>query len=888
MIEELSDDKPLSARLEVARSEPEGPVRAANIALLAALRMRTYEAAAALRAAEEHPDPRRLAIVSSLVALWAGDPMRALVAADRSRDHPDGRALAAEALRLAGRYEEAAAHIEGLEQNHPFARVVAAQLAVEDDPRRALAMLWAVDCGGVLGARVRRVRAAAWLAHDPADPTRARDELSASVWRLVRLGAPDELGRAYLGMARVEAVLDAEGGRAAQWLARAHPLLQRTGTKFDQEQLRRAFRRFGRRAIDRLVADDLEQCIEGARAQIAHAEDLSRVASELHVIGGDANRVGVELEETLGDLASRQEQLIGSLESVLVDKEKTGLLVDVVRAMFLLQDATELDRDLPQLAVQLGGGSATLAIVRGEGRFEVLSKVGANPPQLDSVRTAIEASLRDGVARVLGTAERAVGVVPIRAPQDRVLVLRTAGRTGRGDDAERLAVLASVASAAYERAQSAAALGEAAARDAATLESIKDGILTLDAAGRVRAINSAGAALLKLDREDVAGRRLSELPGLGALADATRRAVEDEPITLPHAEVLVRARPYAGGVVATLQELGKARQLAQKLVGSAARFTFDDLLGRDPAFLDAIADARRVAVTDVPVLITGESGSGKELLAQAIHNASPRAAQPFVGVNVAAIPRELLESELFGYERGAFTGARAGGHPGRFELAGGGTILLDEIGDMPLEMQAKMLRVLQERSVQRLGGTRPVAVHARVIATTHHDLEQAVDEGRFRLDLFYRLRVVHLRLSPLRERPGDIALLVEHHLARYAQRHGRAPLTVAPHVMRELEAHTWPGNVRELANLIEGVASLTPTDVTRITTTPNLLRRSGSLLPAAPSDPGPTEVEPLVEVERRAVTHALAACEGNVAQTAKALGIARGTLYKKMERYGLR
>jgi len=887
MIEELSADSPLAGRLDEARSAPEGPARAANIALLSALQMRLYEAAAALRAAEGHADPVRLAIVSALVALWAGDPMRALVAADRAGAHPDGRALAAEALRLAGRREEAASRIEGLEQSHPLARVVAAHMVVETDPKRALAMLWGVDYGGVLGARARRVRAEAWLSHEPPEPTRARDELSASVWRLVRLGATDELGRAYLGMAQVEALLDSESRRAAQWLARAHPLLQRTGTKFDQEQLRRAFRRFGRRAIDRLVADDLEQCIEGARAEIAHAEDLARAAGEVQEGGGDTVQIGAELSETLKELSSRQEQLIGSLEGVLVDKEKTGLLVDVVRALFLLQDEAELDRDLPQLAVQLGGGSATLAVVKGQSSYEIKSVVGANPPGLDSVQTAIEAALRDGVARVLGLAERAVGVVPIRAREDRILLLRT-GRTGRSDDAERLAVLASVADAAYERAHAAAALGQAAARDAATLESIREGILSLDETGRVRAVNSAGAALLQVSRDAAAGQRLSELPGLGALADATRREVEDETITLPHADVLVRARRYAGGVVATIQELGKARQLAHKLVGAAARFTFDDLMGRDPAFLDTLADARRVAATDVPVLVTGESGSGKELLAQAIHNSSPRAAQPFVGVNVAAIPRELLESELFGYERGAFTGARAGGHPGRFELAGDGTILLDEIGDMPLEMQAKMLRVLQERSVQRLGGTRPVPVHARVIATTHHDLEHAVEEGRFRLDLFYRLRVVHLRLSPLRERPGDVALLVNHHLANYAKRNGRPLLGVAPHVMRALEAHNWPGNVRELANLVEGVASLIPTGVTEITEAPNLARRPGSLLPPAPATPDPAELETLADVERRAVANALEVCEGNIARTAKALGIARGTLYKKMERYGLR
>ncbi len=564
----------------------------------------------------------------------------------------------------------------------------------------------------------------------------------------------------------------------------------------------------------------------------------------------------------------------------------------MVRGLFLLPSEASLDAELPRQVLTLGGESATLGVARGDA-WTVVSEAGPRPPELGSLATALASVLADGSARILGTDERVFGIVPIRAgATDRVLVLRGAGGRGRAAEVERLQVISSVAVAAYENARNAEALRLAAARDAATLEAIRDAIVTLDGAGRVRAINGAGAALLAVTREDVVGRALRELPGLAALGDAAQRAVEDEPVPLPHVDVLVRARKYDGGTVLTIQELGKARQLAHKLVGSAARFTFDDLVGRDPVFLDAVADARRVAVADVPILVTGESGTGKELLAQAIHNASPRAMHPFVGVNVAAIPRELLESELFGYERGAFTGAREGGHAGRFELAGRGTLLLDEIGDMPYEMQAKLLRVLQERSVLRLGGTRPVPVHARVIATTHRDLERAVEDGTFRLDLFYRLRVVHLRLPPLRERPIDIPLLIEHHLERHAERHGRKPLTIAPRVMQELVRYHWPGNVRELANLVEGVASLTPLDAKEIAEVPRIIRRMGSApAPAGPSAPppaGPETVESLDEVEQRAVEHALRAFEGNILRAAKALGVSRGTLYRKMERYGLR
>jgi len=335
-------------------------------------------------------------------------------------------------------------------------------------------------------------------------------------------------------------------------------------------------------------------------------------------------------------------------------------------------------------------------------------------------------------------------------------------------------------------------------------------------------------------------------------------------------------------------------QRVQELDSPPPYYTFQDLLGEDPAFRECLAEARLAARSDVSILITGESGTGKEMLAQAIHGASPRAGLPFMGLNVAAIPRELLESELFGYERGAFTGARERGYLGKLEQAQAGTLLLDEMGDMPLEMQVKLLRVVQERVFQRLGGTQNVALRARVMASTHHDLERAVEQGRFRLDLFHRLRVVHLRLPALRERRGDIPRLVEHHLRRYTSRLHRPPIQVAPHVMAALQAYDWPGNVRELANLLEGAASLLPDDQTVILRTPvaverALLRRGESPASTHSSEALLPEgrVPSIEEIERRAFAHALRHCEGNVAKAAKALGVAKGTFYSKIRRYRL-
>jgi len=324
---------------------------------------------------------------------------------------------------------------------------------------------------------------------------------------------------------------------------------------------------------------------------------------------------------------------------------------------------------------------------------------------------------------------------------------------------------------------------------------------------------------------------------------------------------------------------GGASSIAKCAVGSTTRFTFESLIGEDPAFKEVLESARRAATSDLPILISGESGTGKELLAQAIHEASGRDAAPFVAVNVTAIPRELVESELFGYEGGTFTGARPGGRAGKFELAGRGTLLLDEIGDMPLEIQAKLLRVLQEKAVHRLGSAADVPVRARVISATHRDLADAVQSGRFRLDLYHRLRVVHLRLPPLRERKGDILRIAERQLALYAERMRRPPIRLSSAVAAAFEEYEWPGNVRELCNVVETEASLLAAGENVISRIPQVLRD------AARSSPGP--VVPLEEMERRACRDALEYFSGNVSRAARALGVSKTTLYTKMKKYGI-
>ena len=516
----------------------------------------------------------------------------------------------------------------------------------------------------------------------------------------------------------------------------------------------------------------------------------------------------------------------------------------------------ELIEAIPRLARMIcSAAAAELMEVESDGALKLLSRSGAG---VDTTCSRLEVPLGQPMRRLLLT------------------VWAAPGTTLTERDLEQLTAYGSLARAWLARARSNAAIRDAAARDAAILVALREGVLVLDQEGVVRSINHPAERVIGVRRREALGRRLSDIPGLAPLALAL---VGDDPahlaevVRIPNAELVIRAHAYEGGIVATLRGLSSAGPSAWKPQSPGTRYTFDDLIGNDPAFLEALEIARRASQSDAPILITGESGTGKEMFAQAIHNGAPGTPETFVGINVAAIPRELLESELFGYEAGAFTGARSSGHAGKFEVAGRGTLLLDEIGDMPMEMQARLLRVLQERVVQRLGSTQDILLHARVIATSHRDLQEAIREGTFRLDLFPRLKVVHLRLPPLRERRGDVPLLVEHYLRRFADRFQRTPIHVAPEVMVQLERYEWPGNVRELANLIEGEASLLPPDR-------NLIRRVPASIEAA-------GILPLAEVERRAYEQALIRYAGNVATAARALGVSKVTLYNKIRRHRL-
>ncbi len=339
------------------------------------------------------------------------------------------------------------------------------------------------------------------------------------------------------------------------------------------------------------------------------------------------------------------------------------------------------------------------------------------------------------------------------------------------------------------------------------------------------------------------------------------------------------------------------RNLQMRALATENRFLRDELAQRclpyqvvtaDPGMRALIETADKVKDTSVTVLLTGESGTGKEVLARHIHFTGARRDGEFVSINCAALSESLLLSELFGHERGAFTGA-VERKRGKLELADGGTLFLDEIGDMSLDIQAKLLRVLEESSFERLGGVKRISVDIRVIAATNQDLAARIAEGKFREDLFYRINVVSLRLPPLRERRGDILLLAEHFAAKYAARYGRKPPALSPEARAALEAWTWPGNVRELENTVNqavllGEASfLSPARTAAVGARPVPSQARPS--PPASLKAGLREVTD--DFERRAIRESLARTGGNKSRTARELGVTRKTLAEKMDRLGL-
>ncbi len=422
------------------------------------------------------------------------------------------------------------------------------------------------------------------------------------------------------------------------------------------------------------------------------------------------------------------------------------------------------------------------------------------------------------------------------------------------------------------------------------IDSIPAGILTSDLDGNIRSANKYVAQMFGYAEEEVKQLKIKQLFDSWPKVKKTifsKNAFLDQDVFVNSRknklQFSLSAHPILDNnqnirdVLYIFRDVKKVRKLANAIMGRQAIYTFDKIIGQSDKFLKIIEYAKKISDSKSSILIMGESGTGKEIFAQSIHNYSSRRDEPFVAINCAAIPKNLIESELFGYEEGAFTGAKKGGHPGKFEIADGGTIFLDEIGEMPIDMQSRLLRVIEEQTVCRIGSTNDIVVNVRIITATNKNLNEEVKKGNFRKDLFYRLNVLPLKLNPLRERKEDIPLLIDYFMNRISRKLNKKKVKISKGHMKHLLEYKWPGNVRELENFIELIINTEciPLNVNsedktiEISSGYNIIEENLSL----------------DYIEKEHIIRVLKRFKGNITNSAKALGVGRNTLYRKINKY---
>ena len=439
-------------------------------------------------------------------------------------------------------------------------------------------------------------------------------------------------------------------------------------------------------------------------------------------------------------------------------------------------------------------------------------------------------------------------------------------------------------------------------------EVMSEGVIVLDKNGHVRQVNTAAGRILDCSISDIMGSNLIEImhdhaEKITRLLDRGQECEFEFVLGANHAagigkSIFDREKRVMGATI-ILRPIAQVRQ--SRMAGAEAQFTFDSIIGQDPSMKNAIKLGKIASRTSSNVLMQGESGTGKEVFAQAIHNGSSRRKGPFVAINCAALPRELVGSELFGYDEGAFTGAKRDGRPGKFELANGGTLLLDEIGDMPLEQQGSLLRAIQEKAVVRVGGDKVIRVNVRIIAATNQDLLGLVAQGRFRQDLYYRLNVMQVTIPPLRDRRSDIPLLFRYFLDDMCRKLGKVINKVDDDVLRCLCAYNWPGNVRELQNIVERTSLVVEDGHVTVSHLPQEVTSLNQDDRGDGWEWGPRSViavahetyarenrkRAMEEKEKENIIQALDNNGGNVSKTAISLGISRNTLYRRLKKYGI-
>ena len=492
-----------------------------------------------------------------------------------------------------------------------------------------------------------------------------------------------------------------------------------------------------------------------------------------------------------------------------------------------------------------------------------------------------------------------IGVIALIACDEAQYQILLANPDGLFDFLQRMADLLAGKIAGRERLEQLHAIQQ---QLTTLFDTVQEGIIAVDRNGKIVNINAAAAKMLQVSQKPVLGKELALLLSGLPLADslATGHDVFNrEAFRLIRGQrvyYVATVKTWLGGTevwgaVVTLREMAEVKKIVSNLSTQEHCFSFEMILGDSPALAKAKQEAAQAAAGNVTVLIQGESGTGKELFARAIHNASARRDKPIIAINCAAIPEALLESELFGYEEGAFTGARRGGKPGKFELADGGTLFLDEIGDMSLSLQAKLLRVLQERKIERVGSTETTAIDVRIIAATHKDIEAMVRQGEFRQDLYYRINVFPLQIPSLRQRRQDLPLLIERFLARYRDKMAKNVEGIDADAYACLLEYGWPGNIRELENTIEYLVSIADGKIIEQRHIPQRILIAGKTAqPGSPVQAQPTRLLTIAELEKRAIMSAIeqfGLTMRGKAQLTQVLGISKATLYRKLKQYNI-
>ena len=430
-----------------------------------------------------------------------------------------------------------------------------------------------------------------------------------------------------------------------------------------------------------------------------------------------------------------------------------------------------------------------------------------------------------------------------------------------------------------------------------TLDHVFEGIITVDRDNRIRTFNPAAAEMLNRQPDDCLGLTVEEALPEGRLAAILRsgQPYKNEIVRINGSNYVLNSAPMTrdGSRLGTLVTFQTANAISdaesrirerQRASGHYARYHFEDILGESAGIGAAIRQARRFAHVDSNILLYGETGTGKELFAQSIHNESERAGGPFVAVNCAAIPENLMESELFGYEGGAFTGAAKTGKAGLFEAAHEGTIFLDEISEIPLVLQSRLLRVIQEREVRRVGANRVIPVNVRIICATNRDLRDMIRQGRFREDLYYRLKVLSVQLPPLRDRGNDAALIMQHYLNYYVRKFGRSQVSLSPEAVRRVSQYQWPGNIREIRNVSEQLAVLCEGDIVSGEDVTMVLPEEFGLSRSMPLTE--TGMPTLRNLQKQQIAEVLARAASRQ-EAARILGISKTTLWRKCKEMGL-